>query len=133
LSKSESGLTVDKVTFEPHEILFEEGDPPTGLFLIEEGTVEVFRRAGARQIILARLSRGDVVGELALIEGIPHTRSVRAVSAVDALKIEPEQLDDALAHSRSLIRLVLKRVVRKLHRTNDRAYGAPAKPQEQKS
>lgn len=124
----DSGLKVSKVYYEPREFLFREGDPPTGIFLIEEGVVEVFRESGSRTVTTARLGRGDVVGELALIEGIPHTRSVRAVTAVTALKVDPDQLAQNLGASPALIRMVLKRVVRKLHRTNDVAFGPSKRP-----
>ena len=114
----DTGLKVSKLYFEPNEVLFQEGDPPTGIFLIEDGTVEVFRQSGARSVTMARLGRGDVVGELALIEGIPHTRGARALTHVTTLKVDPEELAQNLASSPALIRMLLKRVVRKLHRTN---------------
>lgn len=119
----DTGLKVSKLYFEPNEVLFQEGDPPTGIFLIEDGTVEVFRQSGARSVTMARLGRGDVVGELALIEGIPHTRGARALTHVTTLKVDPEELAQNLASSPALIRMLLKRVVRKLHRTNDVAFG----------
>lgn len=62
-----------------------------------------------------------------MVEGIPHTRGVRAITDVTALKITPLQLEEALKASPALVRMVLKRVVRKLHRTNDLAFG-PSKP-----
>lgn len=114
--------------FAPQEVLFHQGDPPTGIFLIEEGTVEVFRESGSRTITLARLGRGEVVGELALIEGISHTRSVRASTHVAALQVDPGQLEQSLSESPALIRMILKRVVRKLHRTNDVAFGNSKRP-----
>lgn len=124
----DNSLTVSKADFDPNEVLFSEGDPPTGIFLIEDGTVEVFRRSGGRVVTIARLGRGEVVGELALIEGIPHTRSVRAVTHVTALKVDPKQLERNLAASPTLIRMILKRVARKLHRTNDVAFGQSKRP-----
>lgn len=126
-SHAQSGLKVSKVYFDPHELLFKEGDPPTGMFFIEDGTVEVFRASGARTVTLAKLGRGDVIGELSLLEGRPHSSSVKATSDVTALKVEPEQLDQALDQSPPLIRMILKRVVRKLHRTNALAFGATRK------
>ncbi len=124
MTPKEEGLKVRQAFFDAGEILFNEGDPPTGLFIIEEGEVEVYRQSGGRHTIIARLGRGEVVGELAMIEAQPHTRSVRAMTALDVLVIEPEQLDDAMAASSPLVRMVLRRVVRKLHRTNDIAFGA---------
>ncbi|MDF1791650.1 MAG: cyclic nucleotide-binding domain-containing protein [Thalassobaculaceae bacterium] len=126
--KVDSGLQVSTVYFDPTEMLFHEGDPPTGMFLIEDGTVEVFRDNGGRIVTVAKLGRGEVVGELALIEGIPHTRSVRAATHVTALKVDPGQLEQTLGHSPALIRMILKRVVRKLHRTNTVAFGPSRRP-----
>lgn len=122
-AKADPGLKVAKVHYNPQDVLFNEGDPPTGLYLIEDGIVEVFRQSGNRTIAVARLGRGEVVGELAAIEGVPHSRTARAVTGVSALKVAPDQFEAALADSPALIRMVLKRVVRKLHRTNAVAFG----------
>ena len=127
-ANQDNRLTVEKVFYDSRELLFREGDPPTGIFLIEEGTVEVLRESGGRTITTARLGRGEVVGELAMIEGIAHTRSVRAMTPVSALKVDPGQLERTLAESPALVRMILKRVVRKLHRTNDVAFGQTKRP-----
>ena len=124
----DDGLMVKQVYYDPDDILFEEGDPPAGMFIIEDGTVEVYRQEGARRTSVAKLGRGEVIGELSLVEGVPHTRNCRALTHVDALIVEPEQLEQALTQSPPLVRMVLRRVVRKLHRTNDIAFGPPAKP-----
>jgi CRP/FNR family transcriptional regulator, cyclic AMP receptor protein len=125
---TDNPLKVATVYYESKELLFREGDPPTGIFLIEDGMVEVFREIGPRTVTMARLGRGDVVGELASIEGIPHTRSVRALTPVSAIKVDPGQLEQSLADSPALIRMILKRVTRKLHRTNDLAFGQTKRP-----
>jgi CRP/FNR family transcriptional regulator, cyclic AMP receptor protein len=124
-SKSGDGLTVSKFYFDPHESLFEQGDPATSLFLIEDGTVEVYQTAGARTVSLTRLGPGEVVGELALIEGATHTRGARAVSPVIALEVAPDQLEAVLDSSHTLARLLLKHMVRKLDKTTDIAFGHP--------
>lgn len=123
--RSGDGLTVSKFYFDPNEPLFDQGDPATSLFLIEDGTVEVYQTAGARTVSLARLGPGEVVGELALIEGAIHTRGARAVSPVIALEVAPDQLEAVLESSHTLARLLLKHMVRKLDKTTDIAFGQP--------
>lgn len=130
MSASNDGLMVKEVYYDPEEVLFNEGDPPTGMFIIEDGEVEVYRQDGPRRTSVAKLGRGDVIGELSMVEGVPHSRSVRALTHVDALIVEPEQLEEALRQSPPLVRMVLRRVVRKLHRTNDLAFG-PSKAKVQ--
>lgn len=124
-TKPGDGLTVSKLYFDPHETLFEQGDPATSLFLIEDGTVEVFQTAGPRTVSLARLGPGEVVGELALIDGAKHTRGARAVSPVIALEVAPDQLEAVLEASHTLTKLLLKHMVRKLDKTTDIAFGQP--------
>jgi CRP/FNR family transcriptional regulator, cyclic AMP receptor protein len=124
-TKSGDGLTVSKFYFEPNESLCDQGDPATSLFLIEDGTVEVYQMAGTRTVSLARLGPGEVVGELALINGAIHTRGARAITPAVALEVAPEQLEAVLDSSHALARLLLKHVVRKLDRTTDIAFGQP--------
>ncbi|SDF17041.1 Crp/Fnr family transcriptional regulator [Thalassobaculum litoreum] len=124
-TRSGDGLTVSKYYFDPNEPLFEQGNAATSLFLIEDGTVEIYQTAGARTVSLARLGPGEVVGELALIDGATHTRGARAISPVIALEVAPDQLEAVLDESHTLVRLLLKHVVRKLDRTTDIAFGQP--------
>ena len=124
-SNQGEGLTVSKYYFEPNECLFEQGDAATSLFLIEDGTVEVYQIAGARTVSLARLGPGEVVGELAVIEGATHTRGARAVSPVTALEVAPDQIEAVMDSSHTLTKLLLKHVVRKLDKTTDIAFGQP--------
>ena len=124
-TKPGDGLTVSKFYFDPDETLFEQGAPATSLFLIEDGMVEVYQNAGPRTVSLARLGPGEVVGELALIEGATHTRGVRAVSQVIALEVAPDQIEAVMESSHTLAKLLLKHVVRKLDKTTDIAFGQP--------
>lgn len=124
-TKSGDGLTVSKFYFDPNERLFEQGSPAESLFLIEDGTVEVYQTAGPRTVSLARLGPGEVVGELAVIEGATHSRGARAVSPVIALEVAPDQIEAVMDSSHTLTRLLLKHVVRKLDKTTDIAFGQP--------
>mgnify|MGYP001628079043 CR=1 FL=1 len=124
-TKSGDGLTVSKFYFDPKEPLFEQGDAATCLFLIEDGTVEVYQTAGPRTVSLAHLGPGEVVGELALIDGATHSRGARAVSPVIALQVAPDQLEAVLEESHTLAKLLLKHMVRKLDKTTDIAFGQP--------
>jgi len=116
-------LHVSPVSFAEKEMLFEAGEPATGIYIIEAGEAEVFRWSGDRRVRIALLKRGDVIGELSAIEGGPHTRSVRAISNLDCLYIAPEHFAALLSATPPAVRMILKRIVRKLHATNDVAYG----------
>jgi len=74
-------------------LLFEEGQPCTGMFIIQRGKVRLFKKAGSRKITIDVLGEGDFFGEMACLIGRP--RSINAVVEEDSqiLVIQPEVLD----------------------------------------
>jgi CRP/FNR family transcriptional regulator len=74
--------------FAQNEMLFWEGEPCAGIFLIVEGRVKIFRISpGGREMMLALESAPASVAELPLFDGGPYPASVRAVEPVAALFI----------------------------------------------
>ena len=72
--------------FAADEMLFWEGEPCTGMFLIVEGSVKIFRTsAGGREVMLAIESAPSSVAELPLFDGGAYPASVRAVEPVVTL------------------------------------------------
>jgi len=74
--------------FSPEEMLFWEGEPCAGVFLIIEGSVKIFRTSpGGRELMLAIERAPSSVAELPLFDGGPYPASVRAVEPVVSLVI----------------------------------------------
>ena len=74
--------------FSPDEMLFWEGEPCAGIFLIVDGSVKIFRSsAGGRELMLAIETAPSTVAELPLFDGGPYPASVRAVGPVVSLFI----------------------------------------------
>lgn len=57
------------------EVLFEQGDPGLGLFVVFDGELAVL---GPGDTVLARLGPGEVVGEMAILDGGARSATVRA-------------------------------------------------------
>jgi CRP-like cAMP-binding protein len=61
--------------------LFSEGDDGDGMYLIERGDLSVtIARKHGRDLVLAHLGNGAVIGEMSLIDGGTRSASVAAVS-----------------------------------------------------
>jgi CRP/FNR family transcriptional regulator len=91
LSESElqglSQRTVEK-KFDADDMLFWEGQPCAGIFLIVQGSVKIFRTSpNGREVMLSIESAPATVAELPLFDGGSYPASVRAVSPVVALFI----------------------------------------------
>jgi CRP/FNR family transcriptional regulator, cyclic AMP receptor protein len=68
-------------TYAKGEILFTEGDPCAGLFVIESGQVRIFKSSpGGREQILAVEGPGSSIAELPLFDGGNYPASTAAVN-----------------------------------------------------
>lgn len=64
------------------EMIFHQGDPGIGLYIIREGEVEIeYKAKDERKFTLAFFDEGDFFGELALIDG--ERRSASAIAKTD--------------------------------------------------
>jgi CRP/FNR family transcriptional regulator len=74
--------------FDAGEMMFWEGEPCTGIFLIVEGTVKIFKTsASGREMMLSLETAPATVAELPLFDGGPYPASVRCMDRVLALFI----------------------------------------------
>jgi len=76
-------------TYRPGEVIFFEGEPGVGMYVIRNGEVEI-RKAGAdsdEELLLARLKDGDFFGELALLDDSPRSASAVAVTPTELIGI----------------------------------------------
>ncbi len=83
------------------EELFAEGSLGERAYIVEDGQVEVIKHSNRREVKVATVGRGEVVGELALLENRPRSATVRARTGALLWAIDKEQLLDLLRTSPS--------------------------------
>jgi CRP-like cAMP-binding protein len=74
------------------EILFEEGDAADQAYLVLDGQVQVYRQSGNGEIVLATLGRGDILGEMSLIDNQPRMASARVIGNAKLTVITQDDL-----------------------------------------
>ncbi len=72
------------------EVLFKEGDKPTIVLLVLIGRLQVFVERHGRELILNDEGPSSVLGELAVLCGIPRSASVRVLEDSTILQWEAE-------------------------------------------
>ncbi len=102
---------VNEIWLDDGELLFSEGDSGRRAFVIEQGQLEIIKKTGEREVLLAVRQEGDVIGEMALLEEAPRMASVRARGAAKLLTIDKETLDNLLATSASAAGAMLQTVL----------------------
>jgi len=74
--------------YQPGQEIVHQGDTGVGAFIIRSGKVDVVQDRDGKEITLATLGPGDVLGEMALLDEFPRSASARAVEPTTALGIQ---------------------------------------------
>jgi predicted acylesterase/phospholipase RssA/CRP-like cAMP-binding protein len=97
------------------EVIFSEGDPGTGLFLVVSGRLRVSVAADGAERVLYDVGRGAIVGEMATLTDRPRAATVQAVRDSDLLLLRVSSFTALLERSPALvtgmIRLLADRVL----------------------
>jgi CRP/FNR family cyclic AMP-dependent transcriptional regulator len=82
------------------EIIVEEGTESDCLFVLQQGAVQVERKAQGQRITLATLDEpGDFFGEMSLIDILPRSADIRAVEATQIVAFPKKQLSGFFTQS----------------------------------
>ena len=95
------------MTYKAGAAVIKEGDPGQEMFVVESGSVEVFRGSGKKERRLSLLEAGDFFGEMALLDNQPRSASVRAATDCQLLVIDATTLDQMLRqHAEVAVRML---------------------------
>ena len=79
--------------FTPATVIVREGEEGHSFFIIVKGDVEVIKyQEGTHPVILARLHDGTFFGEMCVVDPVPRTATVRAISPVTVIEIKAATL-----------------------------------------
>lgn len=107
------------VRFESGDVLFQEGEPGTEAYLLEEGRVRLIKSVGGVERSLIVLKPGDLFGESALILGSVRSSTAVALSPGLALALDQPTLQNLLEHNPQIASRIVKQLVRRLHDAED--------------
>ncbi len=101
-------------TFSKGTILFREGDPGKDMFIIQSGKVQVKKKVGGGEKVLAELASGEFFGEMALLEGLNRSATVEVTEDSRILVISPDTFQGLLKSNVEIAVKMLKKMASRL-------------------
>ena len=95
-------------------VLFREGDLGREMFIVQQGKVQVRKKVGTTEEVLAELSAGEFFGEMALLIGQDRSATVEVIEDSKLLIISPETFASLLKSDIEIALKMLKKMAARL-------------------
>ncbi len=100
--------------FKKGDLIIEDGATDENAYLIQKGSVEVFKMEKGKRFFLAKLGVGNVIGEMSLLTGEAHSASVVALEDTGVNTISREDFEMMINTNPRSIIPIMKEAFRKL-------------------
>ena len=97
-----------QTTFDTDEYIFSQGDPGDCAYIIDSGMVEVALDKDGCNLVMATLTKGDILGEMAIIDRLPRTASARAIAPTVVTAIPLDYVSQKIEQSDPTVRMFLR-------------------------
>jgi CRP-like cAMP-binding protein len=106
---------VNVIDVNPGEYIFKEGDKGDYVCFVEKGSLDVMKRSSAGgTAIIATLTRGRSIGEMAVIDNFPRSATIRARTKATLLTLTRSGFDLILEQEPTIGVKILKGISRLL-------------------
>jgi CRP-like cAMP-binding protein len=104
--------------YPPGAVLFEEGQPGQFMYVVQQGEVEIRRRVGADERVLAVLGTGEFFGEMAILNNRPRSATAVVKTAATLVVIEALTFEAMLRARPEIALRIIKSLATRLESAN---------------
>jgi signal transduction histidine kinase len=112
----------EQISLSAGEELFAEGSPGDYAYIVREGTLQALKHIAGRQMLLAEIGRGELIGEMALLQNRPRMATVVAKTDAVLYQVNEEQFNHVLDTCPPVARAVLQTVLERWRNTEARTH-----------
>jgi CRP-like cAMP-binding protein len=100
-------------------VLFEQGEESDGLYIVVSGIIRIYLTAGdGREATISLLEEGEMIGEIALLDGLPRSAGAAALTDAKLIFIPHKLFSDLLDNSPKLSRQIMLMLCERLRAAN---------------
>lgn len=108
-----------RTDFAAGEMLFRQGDPGDKVFLVRRGLVEIFVEKSGRRRRLNLRGRGEVIGEMALLDGLGRSATAVARTQLETRTLSVEDFEELLRVRPALVRSLTRHLSQRMRELQD--------------
>jgi len=80
----------ERLNYDAGQVMFNAGDMGDAAYIVIEGSIEISVPTPGGPIVVNKLGRNDIIGEIAIFGDVPRTATAKALTPVETLKISKE-------------------------------------------
>ncbi len=110
-------FTSQRLSYEPGQALFKQGDMGDAAYIIIGGDAEVLVNTPKGELAVATVGRNAIVGEIAILCDVPRTATVRAKTKLETLMIANDLFYRLINEFPSMAVEIMRELARRLEKT----------------
>lgn len=114
-----SGDWLEREVYFAGECIFHAGDEGDAVYLVEQGEVEILMGASEHAPRLRLLGVGELFGEIAALDRLPRSHTVRATQPTTVIRVDVPHLKQLLDHSDAVVQYMFYALMGRLRRLSD--------------
>lgn len=80
----------ERLKYDAGQVMFNAGDMGDAAYIVIDGAIEISVPTPGGPIVVNKLGRNDIIGEIAIFGDVPRTATAKALTPVETLKISKE-------------------------------------------
>lgn len=111
--------TIEVVNYPKGTTLFRQGEPGNAAFIVNSGSIGIYREVEDKRVPLATLRKGELFGEMAVIDGSPRMASAITLEDCTLTMISVELMSEKMKKTDPFIRALITMLLGNLRSVHD--------------
>ena len=86
----------ERLKYAAGQVMFNAGDMGDAAYIVIDGSIEISVPTPGGPIVVNKLGRNDIIGEIAIFGDVPRTATATALTPVETLKISKELFEKVI-------------------------------------
>ena len=106
--------------YAPGTVLFREREHGDKMYVIRSGRVKIYRTVGDSELVLAFLTDGEFLGEMALLEGLPRSASAMVVEPSVLIEVDAATFEGMIRRNIEIAVRIMRKLASRVRAVDGR-------------